>query len=152
MDWFADDRTFETSDPKDSLYLGMADRVTDEIDFVVTGHTHQPRAMTYESGCHYFNAGTWIRSIRITTEALDSRRFEKLVWPLLRGRMSQLDAARIPGPDNTDVPLVVDRTTAVCIRTVGGRVLGELLRVRDEGTDRISLTPEDGTTTLEGRS
>ena len=80
------------------------------------------------------------------------RRFEKLVWPLLRGRMSQLDAARIPGPDNTDVPLVVDRTTAVCIGTAGGRVVGELLRVRDEGTDRISVTREDGTTTLEGRS
>ena len=72
LDWLADDRTFETSDPKDALYLGMADRVTDEIDFVVTGHTHQPRAMTYQSGCHYFNAGTWIRSVRITTEALDA--------------------------------------------------------------------------------
>jgi UDP-2,3-diacylglucosamine pyrophosphatase LpxH len=152
MDWLADDRTFETNDPKDSLYLGMADRVTNEIDFVVTGHTHQPRAMTYDSGCHYFNAGTWIRSIRITPEALDSQRFETLVWPLLRGRMSDLDAARIPGPDNTAVPLVVDRTTAVCIGTTGDRVLGELLRVCDEGTDRVSMTREDGSTTLEGRS
>jgi UDP-2,3-diacylglucosamine pyrophosphatase LpxH len=152
MDWLADDRTFETSDPKDSLYLGMADRVTNDIDFVVTGHTHQPRAMTYDSGCHYFNAGTWIRSIRITTEALDARRFETDVWPLLRGRMDQLDAARIPGPRDTKVPLVVDRTTAVCIGTEKGRVVGELLRVRDKGRDGISVTREDGTTALEGRS
>ena len=73
----------------------MASRVGDSIDFVVTGHTHKPRAMTYPSGCHYYNAGTWIRSLRLTREVLaNSDSFEKRLWPVLNaGRMSAIDAA-----------------------------------------------------------
>jgi UDP-2,3-diacylglucosamine pyrophosphatase LpxH len=151
LDWLAGDLTFATSDPKDSLYLGMADRVTSAIDFVVTGHTHQARAMTFDWGGHYFNSGTWIRLMQLTKESLAPETFEKDVWPVLRaGRMSTLDGAMIPGRDNRKQPLVLDRTTAVRIAIEDDRVRGELLRI--SGDDQgIVVDREDGTTALEAR-
>jgi len=153
QDWLSHDRTFNLRDVDDSLYVAMESRVADTIDFVVTGHTHLPRAMTYPGGCHYYNAGTWIRTLRLTEEVLaDSEFFERNLWPMLQGgRMSALDEAVIPGPGNQMVPLVLDRTNAVRIRTDGARVSGDLLRVRDNGVGGISVLPEEDTTALEAR-
>ena len=151
LDWLAGDPTFATSDPKDTLYLGMADRVTSAIDFVVTGHTHQARAMTFDSGCHYFNSGTWIRLMQLTKESLAPETFEREVWPVLRaGRMSTLDGATIPGEENRKQPLVLDRTTAVRIAIEDDRVRGELLRISGDSTG-IVVAREDGTNVLEAR-
>ena len=153
LDWLTADRTFDIHDPDDALYLGMASRVGDSIDFVVTGHTHKPRAMTYPSGCHYYNAGTWIRSLRLTREVLaNSDSFEKRLWPVLSaGRMSAIDAATIPGPGGQDVSLVLDRTNAVRIVADGPRVSGDLLRISDKESGGIVVSLEEGTTTFQAR-
>jgi UDP-2,3-diacylglucosamine pyrophosphatase LpxH len=152
MDWLAADRTFDIYDPADELYVAMKHRVADSVDFLVTGHTHQPRAMTYEHGCHYYNAGTWIRSLQLTKEVLANPAvFEGRLWPVLRaGRMDALDAAQIPGPAG-DVPLVLDRTNAVRIVAGASGVVGDLLRVRDDGADRVAVLPEQGTTPFKAR-
>jgi len=153
LDWLENDRTYDVNDPDDDLYLRMESRVADSIDFVVTGHTHKARAMTYPSGCHYYNAGTWIRSLRLTKEALkDSKVFEQYLWPVLCSHsMAAIDGAEIPGPNEKNVRLVFDRTTAVGIIADGGRVSGDLLRVTDKPAGDIDVVPEDGTTTFEAR-
>jgi hypothetical protein len=134
-DWTAGDRSFDFQDATDSLYLEMERRIAPSISFVVTGHTHLPRAMTYPSGSHYFNTGTWIRTLQLTQEALaDATRFER-VWRLLHNStMSGIDEATIPGAGNTEVKFVVDRTFAAHIRVEdNGEVAGNLLQVTDEG-------------------
>ncbi len=135
-DWLEDDRTFDVQF-EDELFAAMAERVGGEIDFVVTGHTHKPRALSFPSGTRYYNSGTWIRTLRLTSEALaDRARFENDVWPVLRdGRMDDLDAAMIPGPGGQSVPLVLDRTNAVQISAKNGSAVGRLVRVSDNPSD-----------------
>jgi UDP-2,3-diacylglucosamine pyrophosphatase LpxH len=152
LDWLEGDRTYDVNDPSDALFLKMERRVADSVDFVVTGHTHQARAMTYPSGCHYYNAGTWIRSLRLTKEVLSATAFEQYLWPVLQSHsMDAIDGAKIPGASRRKVPLVFDRTTAVRIVADQGRVLGDLLRVSDSATGDIVVVPEEGTTTFEVR-
>ena len=147
-DWLEDDRSFEVHDPNDSLYQAMGKRVGDSVDFVVTGHTHQPRAMSYESGGYYYNCGTWIRTLRLTQQVLeDEKAFRETVWPVLRaGRMSALDTAKIPGPGGRGVPLLFDRTNAVHIAVDGQGVVGNLLSVTDAGSGGVDVGLEKKTT------
>ena len=152
-DWLEDDKGFVVHDPDDDLYKSMEERIGDSVDFVVTGHTHKPRAMSYESGVHYFNCGTWIRRLHLTQQVLnDENAFKEKLWRVLRaGRMSALDTARIPGPDGREVPLLFDRTNAVRIVTDGQQVVGDLLRVTDGGSGGVNLEPEKGTTPFHAR-
>lgn len=152
-DWLEADQTFAISDPEDELFRRMKDRVADTVDFVVTGHTHQPRAMSYDGGCHYYNCGTWIRRLRLTPQILDNEKaFEKELWPvLLAGRMNALDTATIPGPDDHDVPLLLDQTNAVRIVSNGDKVIGDLLRVTDAKKGSVGLDLEEGTTSFPAR-
>jgi hypothetical protein len=151
-DWLEDDSTFEI-DAKDALFERMADRASDQVRFVVTGHTHLARALPLGSGRYYYNCGTWIRLLRLTEEAVrDPKTFDERVWPVLTaGKMSILDDARIPSPDG-DVPLLFDRTNAVRISEDGGVVKGDLLRVRDgalEGTVALELEPKSASFEVE---
>ena len=149
-DWLERDRTFDATNADDDLYRAMQERVGHEVDFVVTGHTHKPRALPLNGGRHYYNCGTWIRTLRLTAEVLDDpEAFERIVWPALNsGRMDDLDNAEIPGPDGSMVSLVMDRTNAVRITAEGTSAKGDLLRVTDgaaKGTVVVELEP--GTTT-----
>jgi UDP-2,3-diacylglucosamine pyrophosphatase LpxH len=89
-----EDRTFDLSD-RDATYRDMDARVSTNIDFLVTGHTHLPRAIEREFGrSYYFNTGTWARVFRIRKPTLESSvEFEKLYRALSAGDMCALDDA-----------------------------------------------------------
>ena len=148
-DWLENDRTFDVCDPDDVLYKAMEKRVGKSVDFMITGHTHLPRAMTYAGGAHYYNCGTWIRTLRLTQQVLDDEKaFAERLWPVLRaGRLADLDLATIPGEDG-DVPLLFDRTNAVRVKTERGYVVGDLLRVTEADNGGVNVDPEASTSPL----
>jgi UDP-2,3-diacylglucosamine pyrophosphatase LpxH len=145
QDWLQDDTTFET-DTRDSTFHGITARVGPDVDFVITGHTHLARAMEFAPGRYYFNCGTWIRLIRLTTEVLaDQASFAGTAYrAFASGRMADLDEARIPGPGKELIPLVFDRSNVVRVCADAQGVTGELLRVTDAGTG-VRLRPEPKT-------
>lgn len=149
IDWLEDDRTFAIKDTDDQLYNAMRPRIGSSIDFVVTGHTHLARAMSYGDGPHYFNCGTWIRTLRLTKQVLaDERIFNERLWPVLKkGQMADLEID-IPG-ENGNVTLLLDKTNAVRIRVDGNEVVGDLLKVTDDKFNSgVKLERELGTTSL----
>ena len=151
-DWIADDKTYDVTHVEgDALYEGLFGldginkmRVSPDVDFVITGHSHLARAAEFEPGRFYFNCGTWIRLLRLTQEAVDSQqRFDEEVWPLLKsGDLTDLDDAKIPGPGGASVSLVLDRTNAVRISREGNKTKGELLRVSDSADGRLVIEAE----------
>jgi UDP-2,3-diacylglucosamine pyrophosphatase LpxH len=147
-DWMENDRTFDV-DNQDNLYQQMQKRIGSQVDFVVTGHTHKPRALRLKRGNgYYYNSGTWIRTLRLTEEVLDNQKaFEEIVWPVLTaGTMEALDQAMIPGPGGKKVPLLFDRTNVVQISAQGNSAVGQLLRVTDGiSQGAVQLDPESGT-------
>jgi hypothetical protein len=148
-DWLEEDPTFDVDHP-DDLYGRMQARIGSQVDFVVTGHTHKPRALPLKRGSgYYYNCGTWIRTLRLTEEVLDDRKaFEEIVWPALTaGTMAALDRAMIPGPGGKKVSLLFDRTNVVQIAAQGNHAIGQLLRITDGPSQgRVQLDPEPGTT------
>jgi len=157
-DWISNDTSFAVSCiEKDELYEGMLGigeknkmRIAEDVDFLVTGHTHLARAKEFSQGRFYFNCGTWIRLLQLTKESVESQEvFDKKVWPLLRGgKLSDLDEAYIPGRKGKDVRLVLDRTNAVRINCEGNKTKGELLRIADPG-GRLVISPEKDNTDTE---
>jgi UDP-2,3-diacylglucosamine pyrophosphatase LpxH len=149
MDWLSDDDTFDVNSPTGDggLYDHMQDRIGGSIDFVITGHTHLPRALPLRRGHGYFyNSGTWIRSLRLTPQSLGKDAFETRVWPVLTANsMTALDKARIPGPGGTEVCLVLDHTNAVRISSQNAGVVGDLLRVEDGPENSVKLPSEENT-------
>jgi UDP-2,3-diacylglucosamine pyrophosphatase LpxH len=153
-DWLARDSTYDASSAEDDpTYDAVRARVADTIDVVITGHTHLARALPLGGHRLYFNCGTWIRLLRLTTESLAESVFESRVWPeLTKRRVTDLDTSMIPGPEGRKVPLLYDRTNATHVSNQGGRVVCELLRVSggDDGTPP-TLALEDGTRQQEVR-
>jgi hypothetical protein len=90
----ASDRSFSTLD-RDDTFSKMHARVSTNIDFLVTGHTHLARAIEREFGrAYYFNTGTWARVFRIRDETLASAdAFRGLFDALGANRIDALDAA-----------------------------------------------------------
>jgi hypothetical protein len=81
-------------------------------------------------GRYYFNCGTWIRLLRLTDGMLrDTSSFKPVYDVLINGSMSAIDAARF-GNDS----FVMDQSSAVCIKSDGGRVVGQLSHVVGDGT------------------
>jgi UDP-2,3-diacylglucosamine pyrophosphatase LpxH len=128
-DWLKDDRTF-SHDVEDDTFKAVTASVGAEVDFVVTGHTHLERAIDMGGGRGYFNTGTWIRLLRITDEMLENTKsFAPVYEVLMNGSMKAIDAASIGGR-----PFVLDRTSAVSIRTTNDGALGTLVHVLGDGT------------------
>lgn len=149
-DWLKDDKTFDI-DYEDKYYHIMKERAGDQIDFIITGHSHKPRALVFNGNRYYYNCGTWIRTLRLTSEVLDNpEEFEEYVWqPLKAGKIDALDAAEIPGPEGTMIPLLFDRTNVVKISAQGNGAVGQLLRVTEGETEKsVKLEPEPGTTSF----
>jgi hypothetical protein len=95
-------------------------------------NTHLERAIDMGGNRFYFNCGTWIRLMRFTDAMLkDTASFKPIYDVLVDGRMSTIDAATF----NAE-PLVLNQTSAVCIKADGGRVVGELAHV--EGGNPVS--------------
>jgi UDP-2,3-diacylglucosamine pyrophosphatase LpxH len=148
-DWLEGDRTFDVN-YRDDYYKKMKKRVSNQIDFVITGHSHKPRALPLGARRYYYNCGTWIRTLRLTEEVLDDRNkgaFEEKVWPALTAAsMEALDGVEIPGPEGKDVSLLCDRTNVVRISAEGCIAVGELLRVTDgKAKGSVNLVPESNT-------
>lgn len=130
LDWLKDDPTFVIDDEDDTC-KDIVRSVGSGIDFIVTGHTHLDRAIDLGGGRYYFNCGTWIRLLRFTDKILaDETAFEPVYKLLKDGSMKAIDAARFEG-----APFVLDRSSAVCIKTAGSRTIGQLLHIKDKGDE-----------------
>ena len=128
-DWLKGDKTFDISD-RDDTYKEVTNSVGSGVDFIVTGHTHLERAIEMGGSRYYFNCGTWIRLLRLTDDMLrDALSFKPVYDVLINGTMGAIDGARF-GSDS----FVMDQTTAVCIESDGGRVIGRLTHVIGDGT------------------
>ena len=146
-DWLAKDSTYDATSQADPTYDAVGARAGNGVDVVITGHTHLARALPLGGQRLYYNCGTWIRLLRLTTEALDARVFESRVWPeLTQASVAALDSSLIPGPGGTEVPLLYDRTNATHVSDQGTKVVCRLLRVSG-GEDGVPLRllDEDGT-------
>ena len=148
-DWMSSDKTYDVSDSKDALFKQMESRVNESVDFTITGHTHLARALQFPGSGYYYNCGTWIRLLRLTSQVLDDKQaFDDVLWPVLNARrMDALDTALIPGPDNQNVSLLFDRTNAVRISAQDTHTTGDLLRVSGDTRQTVTIAPEPGTTT-----
>jgi len=127
LDWLAGDKTFDLDD-RDATFRDVTNAVGSEIGITITGHTHLERAIDMGGNRFYFNCGTWIRLMRFTDAMLkDTASFKPIYDVLVDGRMSTIDAATF----NAE-PLVLNQTSAVCIKADRGRVVGELAHVEGE--------------------
>lgn len=136
-DWLEGDATFSVKNPKDSLYTQMVDRVSENVQFVVTGHTHLAQALELNNGGFYFNAGTWVRLLRMTPEMLEKDTFTEKVYPALQARsMDALDTTTIDAAGG-QTDLILDRTNFVQIVSEGDSVTGTLMRAGgvDDGSE-----------------
>jgi UDP-2,3-diacylglucosamine pyrophosphatase LpxH len=90
----------------DDAYRALDAQVPDDIDFLVTGHTHLARALPLRGeGRFYFNSGAWVRLIRLIDAQLsDKAAFQPVYAAIKQGRMVTLDSV----PD-----LVLRRPTVV---------------------------------------
>lgn len=92
LDDLSRDRSFSTSE-RDDTFREMHRRVSSNIAFLCTGHTHLARAIEREHGrAYYFNTGTWARVVRIRAGVLDDPvRFRRLYGALVAGTLAALD-------------------------------------------------------------
>jgi len=129
-DWLADDKTFDF-DTRDYTFEHVTQSIGDSIDFVITGHSHLERAIDMGNNRYYFNCGTWIRLLCLTDAMLKDTESFKPVYDVLKaGTMASIDAASFDGR-----PFVLDRTSAVCIKTDARGVVATLGHV--DGSDRM---------------
>lgn len=142
LDWLTGDRTYDLVDETDETFKAMEKRASMHCNFVITGHTHMARAMEYSAGRYYFNCGTWIRMIGLTTQALTNEKEFAKLWKTLQTRdMGVLDGAKILGPDGKQ-DLIVDRTTAVHIEDQGTEVVGNLVQVEGPKNGKVEVSPK----------
>ena len=124
VDWLADDKTFDFN-VRDDTFKRVTASIGEGIDFIVTGHTHLERAVEIGGGRYYFNSGTWIRLLRFTNDVLhDAASFKPVYEVLEKGTMGSIDEATFGGE-----PFVLDRSTAVSIKTDPRGVTGALCHV-----------------------
>jgi UDP-2,3-diacylglucosamine pyrophosphatase LpxH len=127
VDWLKDDRTFDI-DHRDDTFKDVVTSVGPGVHFIVTGHTHLERAIDLGNGRFYFNCGTWIRLLRFTEKMLKDEDSFKPVYDLLvKSSMAAID--KFPN----DVPFVLDQSSAVCIKTEGNKVIGQLVHIKGNG-------------------
>ena len=131
--WLGDDRTFETNFADDTFRRLDAD-VGREVAFVVAGHTHLQRALPRSSRVGaYFNSGTWIRLIKLSSAHLQhAASFDPVFLALKAGTMQALD--QLEG-------LVVRRSTVVSIEPDSRSVFGELRYMRLEPETKLEPVP-----------
>ena len=115
-DWLFDDKTYDVNAATDDggVYERMQDPSEDQVDFVITGHAHLPRALLRlrRGSGYYYNSGTWIRTLRLTPRRSTQGVQGACMAGAHRQKMSALDEAMIPGKGGKDQRLVWDRTNA----------------------------------------
>ena len=86
LDGVKEDRSFDIA-AQDGVFREIDQKVGRDIDFLVTGHTHQERALQRGAGRgFYFNTGTWAKLIQLSGGILDSPPAFAGVFRGLRGR------------------------------------------------------------------
>lgn len=96
-DWLGDEQTVHAFDIGKSDYAcqHLTRTVGPDVHFLIAGHTHLARAVQRPDGGYYFNAGTWMRIVRLErAEDLDSKNFADVYDALTRGTLTALDDAR----------------------------------------------------------
>jgi UDP-2,3-diacylglucosamine pyrophosphatase LpxH len=111
----------------DETFRRIDASVSSSFDFVVTGHTHQERAiLRSKGGGFYYNSGTWVPLIRLTPDILSSETNFKAVYDAFRTR--SMNALKSLKP-----PIMMTRPTVVSIRSEGTSVVGMLNHVEKNG-------------------
>ncbi len=129
QDWLAKDKSFDITDPDDT-FKDICAEVGNDVDFIVTGHTHLERAIELGGGRFYLNCGTWIRLMQFTPQMLqDEASFQPVYQVLTDGRMESIDKASFFGK-----PFVMDQTSAVIIRSTAQGVVAQLTHVLGDGS------------------
>ena len=80
------------ADVPDTLSDDMRAMIGSKVDVLVTGHTHQRKALE-RSGDYYFNSGTWVRLIELTKERLEKGKFATVYDGLDAPTLTKLDKA-----------------------------------------------------------
>jgi UDP-2,3-diacylglucosamine pyrophosphatase LpxH len=131
-DWLTGDATFDI-DQRDGTFEEVTKSVSNDVDVIITGHTHLERAIQIDARRSYFNCGTWIRLLRFTEAVLaDTASFKPVYDALVDGKMSTIDAAVFNG-----VPFVMNQTSAVCVKVDPRGVVGSLAHV--DGVDPVTV-------------
>jgi len=127
LDWLEGDETFDRNN-EDDTFKEVTASIGSSLDFVITGHTHLDRSIPLPGGRHYFNCGTWIRLLRFTSEMLkDTDSFKPYYDVLENGSMQAIDETA-----GWSDPLLLDQTSAVCIKIKDKRTIGELAHIGGE--------------------
>jgi hypothetical protein len=131
--WLAGDKTFAIG-TEDDVFRKLDDRVGPSVDFVVAGHTHLARALRRKRGPgFYFNSGTWVRLIRLSSAMLEDDAAFAPVYQAFRGQtLDALDL--VPG-------LVFRNPTMVSIEVDGDSVVG-VLHTAIASADGVDLVPD----------
>lgn len=133
--WLKNDRTYSPGQADDT-FKRIDALVDPAIDVVIAGHTHLARALPRSRGGKYYNAGTWIRLIRLDEAKLaTATAFEPVYKALGQGTMAALDAC--PG-------LIYHRATVVRVRQQGNQTESGLYQCdfNDQTLQLSELTTE----------
>ncbi|MCP4256027.1 MAG: hypothetical protein GY774_00705 [Planctomycetes bacterium] len=148
LDWVKDDGTFDIKH-RDDCFEDIIKRVSDDVDFVITGHTHLERAIKIRGDVDrfYYNSGTWIRLLRLKTTLLKEDVFPKVYEILKSDSMRAIDEGAVDVGEEHVQPLVLDQTSLVRIAVCDEGVKGELLHIRGgEAGDELDPQPVPNST------
>lgn len=137
LDGLKKDQSFQLKHA-DETYERTDEIVHPNVDFVITGHTHQERALRRkQGGGFYYNSGTWVRLIQLSDNVLNSEaQFEKVFAAFEQGTMAALDKFK---------PSLVRRLPAVVsIVDEGSAVRAALQRVGGDDPDSPTLETVPG--------
>jgi hypothetical protein len=133
--WLAGDKTFAIS-TEDDVFRGLDDRVGPSVDFLIAGHTHLARALRRKRAPgFYFNSGTWVRLIRLSSAMLgDDASFAPVFQAFRAHSLDALDGVK---------DLVFRNPTMVSIEVDGDAVAGVLNRaVASANGSDVDLVPD----------
>lgn len=135
-DWLGDEQTVQAFnlDKRDEVFMRLARTVGPQIDFLIAGHTHLARALTRPDGRYYFNAGTWMRIVRLEkAEDLQPQNFGAVYDALRKGTLEALDQAR--------PQIVHSRPTVVVIaaQAGGATARGTLCEFHDDAQAPLAV-------------
>ena len=116
------DQSFEITHA-DEAFERTDETISANIDIVITGHTHQEKALRRHGGGMYYNSGTWVRLIQLEDEVLDSdAQSTKAFDAFSNGSMTVLDQCQAP-------PLVKRKPTVASIVTMSNTTMAALNHV-----------------------
>ena len=116
----------------DSTYLEMERRISPEVELVITGHTHQERALPMSgSNRFYYNSGTWVRLIQLTSAMLANQDAFKTVFTALADKKRGMEAL-----DET-AGLVLLKPSVVSVWSKKGRMHSQLRHVSSRGFEPV---------------